>query len=54
MADAISLTPPSPLLLCSQISVEPYNPKGPENVNITTLYLKTIRLRIVIFEIMDQ
>ena len=29
---------PSWALLCSQISVEPYIPKGPANVKITTLY----------------
>ena len=29
---------PSWGLLCSQISVEPYIPKGPANVKITTLY----------------
>ena len=45
---------PGWVLLRSQISVEPYSPKGPENINITTLYLKTIWLRIVIFGIMDQ
>ena len=31
-------------LFCSQLSVEPYNPKGPENVKITTLYRCTGRL----------
>ena len=47
VTDAISLTPPSPGLsatLFPNISVEPYNPKGPDNVKITTLYRCTGRL----------
>ena len=39
MADATSLTPPSPGLRATLLSnkrVEPYSPKGPENVKITT------------------
>ena len=42
MADATSLTPPSPGLsatLPSNKRVEPYSPKGPESVKITTLYI---------------
>ena len=41
MAGATSLTPPSPGLsatLFPNKSVEPYTPKGPENIKITTLY----------------
>ena len=41
MLDATSLTPPSPGLspiLLSNERIEPYSPKGPENVKITTLY----------------
>ena len=42
MADATSLTPPSPGLsatLLSNESVEHYSPKGPENVKITTMLI---------------
>ena len=41
MADATSHTPPSPGLSAALLpnkSFEPYSPKGPENVKITTLY----------------
>ena len=41
MADATFFTPTS--LVCSQISVEPYIPKGPANIKITTLYRCTGR-----------
>ena len=47
MADATSFTPPSPGLgatLLSNKHVEPYSPKGPENVKITTLHRCTGRL----------
>ena len=47
MADATSLTPPRPGLSATLLSnkrVEPYSPKGPENVKITTLYRCTGRL----------
>ena len=47
MADATSLTPPSPGLSATLLSnkhVEPYSPKGPENVKITILYRCTGRL----------
>ena len=47
MADATSLTPPSPGLsatLRPNKSVEPNSPKGPENVKLTTLYRYTGRL----------
>ena len=44
MADATALTPPSPGLSATLLSsVKPYSPKGPENVNITTLYRCTRR-----------
>ena len=47
MADATSLKLPSPGLsttLLSNKRVDPYSPKGPENVKITTLYRYTGRL----------
>ena len=47
MAYATSLTPPSPGLsatLLSNKGVEPYSPKGPEDIKITTLYRCTGRL----------
>ena len=47
MADATSLTPPSPGLSATLLpnkSVESYSPKGPENVKITTLYRCTGKL----------
>ena len=47
MADATSLTPPSPGLSATLLpnkSVEPYSPKEPENVKITTLYRCSGRL----------
>ena len=40
MAEAASLTPPTLGLIATLLSnkrVEPYSPKGPENVKITTI-----------------